>query len=58
MHTLRSKQLAASTANPTETELMKPLYALACLFGAFNLMPLAANADEAQAMPSRQTLLT
>jgi quercetin dioxygenase-like cupin family protein len=37
---------------------MKPLYALACLFGAFNLMPLMANADEAQAMPSRQTLLT
>jgi quercetin dioxygenase-like cupin family protein len=37
---------------------MKPLYILACLCGALSLSPLAANADEAQAMPSRQTLLT
>jgi quercetin dioxygenase-like cupin family protein len=36
---------------------MKPLYILACLCAAFSLSPLAANADEAQAMPSRQTLL-
>ncbi|MCX7109109.1 MAG: cupin domain-containing protein [Proteobacteria bacterium] len=36
---------------------MKPIFKTAFLFGVFSLLSSAVNAEEAQAMPSRQTLL-
>lgn len=37
--------------------MMKPILTIACLMGSVSLFPLAANAEETVAMPSRQSLL-